>query len=494
VSWNLRRWAFVLTVAFGGALFWIAPRPPMGDLPQHAAQVVMLHDLLTGSSRWSDLVQINYLTPYLFGYALATLLTFAMPVLVALKVVITGAYFAFVRAGVSLRRELDGDARLDWLFIPGFFGLAFQYGLFPFLVAAPIGLLVLRLARKFADAPTNANAARMVVAGVVLFFCHGLVFFFCVGVGFVMAVARLKRANVIRVLIPYTILGLVITAQFIHARMTEPLLAHGEAPVNWEWDKPGGWHRILAFPNCVVASNLRDPIFLPIVIAMLVAPWLLGARLATDRTKLAPAAAMIFTWLVVPAEIARTNLLYARFAIFLLPFYALAFRPAKDVGRRAAIVEAALPLLCCIFFGGLGLRERKFAREAASFETVLAAAEPNERALSVVLDPVSPAIRHPWAYHAYASWYQAERGGFVDFNFAYLLPEVVRFKPGKAPPPRADVETFDWHAVDASLYRYYFVHHTSPISVHMFDNDQCTVSVVKEDGDFSLFEKKECHK
>jgi len=47
-------------------------------------------------------------------------LSFVLPTLVALKVVLTAAYLAFVLAAVAF---------------PGFFGLAFQYGFYPFLKA-----------------------------------------------------------------------------------------------------------------------------------------------------------------------------------------------------------------------------------------------------------------------------------------------------------------------------------------------------------------------
>src|SRR5689334_4983598 len=123
----LVRWAFVSIVVLGGALFWIVLRPPMGDLPQHAGQVALLRGILAGTSRWTDLVSINVLTPYLLPFALATALSTVLPILTSLKVVLTLSYFAFVAAAVSLRREQGGDPRLDFLFLPGFFGLSFQF-------------------------------------------------------------------------------------------------------------------------------------------------------------------------------------------------------------------------------------------------------------------------------------------------------------------------------------------------------------------------------
>ncbi len=484
---------FAATVVLGGALFWIVPRPPMGDLPQHAAQVLMLRELWTGTCRWSDLVQINYFTPYLLGFTLAALLSFVMPVVVALKVALTAGYFGFVSAGVALRKEFGADRRLDWLLVPGYFGFAFQYGFFTFLVGAPLALLFLLLGRRYAVAPTRRGAAAMIAAGVGLLFAHGLLFIFGVAVSLGVAAAKTDRSRLARVIAPYALLGLLAVAFFVNARTHEPLLAQGEAPINWEWNRPGGWHRIFAFPDYVVASTPHDLAFFPIVALMGAAPWVLGDRPSRDVSVWAPFAIVAVLWLLIPAEIARTNYLYHRFAIFLLPTYALLFRDGGSTPkRRADVVEAGLVALCVLFLGSVALRERRFEREAASFEDVLAAAEPDERAMSVVLDPASPVWHHPWAYHAYAAWYQVDRGGFVDFNFAALLPEMVRFRPGRTPPLQASVQDFDWHRDHASAYRYFFVHHTQPVPPGMFDNDQCRVQLVRDAGSWSLYERREC--
>src|SRR5471032_1021382 len=159
---DVARIAFVATVVFAGATFWFVPRPPMGDLAQHAGQVVLLHDLWLGQSKWQSFVYINYFTPYLMGTVLAVPLLFVMSALSAVKVVLTLAFFAFVAAFVALRRQLGGDPRLDWLFIPGFFGSSYALGFYPYLVAAPLGVLFLVLAHRYATRPT-------LLSGVLLF-------------------------------------------------------------------------------------------------------------------------------------------------------------------------------------------------------------------------------------------------------------------------------------------------------------------------------------
>src|SRR5580698_1531124 len=71
--------AYLAALLLGATMVWLAPRPPMEDFPQHVAQVTLLRDLLRGTSPWSDLLRINWFTPYLLGYGATLLLSSAMP-------------------------------------------------------------------------------------------------------------------------------------------------------------------------------------------------------------------------------------------------------------------------------------------------------------------------------------------------------------------------------------------------------------------------------
>jgi len=57
----------------------------------------------------------------------------------------------------------------------------------------------------------------------------------------------------------------------------------------------------------------------------------------------------------------------------------------------------------------------------------------------------------------------------------------------------AEPQAFDWHKVDARLYRYFFVRHTKPLPAHLFDNDECDVALVKTVPNWSLYERRSCH-
>ncbi len=518
---SLEQILFLGTVVLAGALFWVAPRPPMGDLAQHAGQVATLRDLLDGTSPWTNLVYINYFTPYLLGYVIAVTLSFFVPVVVAMKLSLTLAFYAFMLGCVCLRRRFNADPRLDWLCVPGFFGFSFQFGFFTFLMAVPVGLFFLVVASRFADAPTRARGAAVVGMGVLAFFSHGLVFAFACATGGAMVLVTLRgMRRILLASVPYALLGALALVYMLYVKQHHLVTWTGEPHTGpnlvWDWtDTSWGWHRSFNFLLYVFAVQMKDGYFLLAGVFMLAAPWLMGAKLNT-RTPAAfvPMLAMLVVWLLVPSAALDVEYVYHRFALYLLPAYALMFASpeARDAGAKrgnvrdntraprkrlvARITPIALIAICWLFFGVVAEREARFAAANEPFETLLQMTEPGQRALSLVYDPASTIVHNPYTLHGYAQWYEAEQQGFVDFSFAYLLPQIVRFKPDHVPAMRPEFsispERFDWKAVQGRVYRYFFVHHVKPLPEHMFDNDECHVVLRAEAGDWSLFERLEC--
>ena len=101
-----------------------------------------------------------------------------MSALTAVELVLALSFFAFVAVRVGLRRALGCDPRLDWLFIPGFFGSSCALGFYPYLVAAPRGVLFILLAYRYALRSTPVAGAVLFLADLLLFFSHGLVMAF----------------------------------------------------------------------------------------------------------------------------------------------------------------------------------------------------------------------------------------------------------------------------------------------------------------------------
>ncbi|WP_028209580.1 hypothetical protein [Paraburkholderia mimosarum] len=499
---------FYGTTLYASVLFWIAPRLPMADLAQHAAQVTLLRDLLAHTSPWADIVRINFFTPYLTGYGLALLLSYLMPVAVAMKVVMNAAYLGFVIGCVSLRKRFGGDERLDWLFIPGFFGFPFGWGFYTFLVAAPIGLAVILVAHTYAARPNIRSAIALLVAGIVLFFSHGLVFFFAcaIGVSFLL-VKRKSLFELLVALLPYYVFSLLCILFALFARETDPLIALQSYLPHPSWTQYD--HR-LAFPLLVWGTYRSGSIFVVPALFMLAAPFLLRLGInRSNRTALLPLLAVVAIWILVPTSAMKTEYLYERFAVFLMPTYAFAFsrqdptnasERQRSLRFRPVMRESAVLLLmvigCWSFLGVQTIRMHRFVAESASFETILERMEPGQRALSLIFDRGSDAYTTRMAYLQYGAWYQAERHGFVDYNFAWFLPQPVRFRSDHLPAMRPGFEwtpsAFDWKSGDGKLYRYFIVRDKSGEASKVLANAECEIRLVQRAAEWSLYERGTC--
>ncbi len=479
---SIEQAVFWVTVLFAGATFWISPHPPMADLPQHAGQIALWHNLLLGTSKWQSLFYVNYFTPYLVGNGLALLLSFIMPVAASLKLLLALSYYAFVSACVLSRRWMGGDRRLDWLFVTGFFGLAYAYGFFPFLIAVPVGMLFIALAYRYAQRPVPALGVVLCFTGLALFFSHGLVFLFANVIGVTLLLLKRRSLRLLSVsAIPYGALGLMYLAYFL-LRLRDAGNAFAEQ-VNPQW--PGlfsGLKHLLFFPIGVPSV---DWVYAPLVPLLLCAPLMLGCRVNWRNKAVFVPISILILWLAfMPDSLMETFFIGSRFAVFLLPFYAFLFsaaapapNPVPTAWAGFSLVGLAVPALCWVFLAIHAERSMAFARESKSFDEVLAAAEPGYRAKGLVVDIASASTRNLLAYVNFPLWYQVEKSGLVDFNFSAFATGVVRYQNGKIP---------------ADGYRYFFVRSTRPLPEKFFAGEACEPVLRKYSGSWSVFENVSC--
>jgi hypothetical protein len=85
----------LLVFAIGVVAIWLPPRPPMIDLPQFAGQITLLDGFIKGATPWAPKLRVDALTPYLVGYALTAPLSLFLPVVIALKILLTAALAGF---------------------------------------------------------------------------------------------------------------------------------------------------------------------------------------------------------------------------------------------------------------------------------------------------------------------------------------------------------------------------------------------------------------
>lgn len=472
-----------LLFALGVTAIWLPPRPPMTDLPQHAGQVALLRDLLLGVSPWAREVRVNLFTPYLLGYGLAAALALVMPVVAAIKLMLTAAYAAFGLVGIALRRELGATPRLDAYGFVSFFGAAYMWGLFPFLIAAPLALgfiwLTLRYLRQ------GSRGLGLAALGPVLLFAHGLACLWALAVAAALILAqpgpwrtRLARAWP---LAP-AILGCLVF--FVGTPRHELATAGRFAADVYFGTLPS---RVQSFAG---GLGLATPVTVLLSILLAILPWASGLHIDfRRRSAVIIAGAVVAVMALAPEAAWSSNLIPQRFALLLPTAYACLFADAP-----AARVFGPWLGLMALAVGYIALARDAFdavhfAAESRDFEAVLSRAAPGARALSVVLERRSAVVSSPAPYAHFPLWYQAEKHGFVDFNYAYYSQQVVRF--AGAPPPfyrqlQRPVGRLDWRGEGPGRYRYVFVRGAPPAS--LFAGAERPPVVAAVSGAWTLFE------
>jgi hypothetical protein len=491
----LSRVGFWLTVAAAASLVWLAPRPPMADLPQHVGQVALWQDLLLDRSPWAELLRINLMTPYLIGYALALGFSFLMPVLAAFKLVISLACVAFVGSCIQLRRDLGGDHRLDYLFIPGFFGFAYDWGLYSFLVASPIGLQFIRMAWRFAKVPTLRDGGLIVGLGICLLFAHGLVFLFAGLIGGALLITHRPCIwSFASTTWPYAFLALACGGFFLASRNLE-------APASLAltvWDL-NPFTRLIETVTYIQSNG--DGSLVPLTVMLLYASYRAGCTGAWRWS--VPLVVTLLAMFLLPNYAYGTGLLSKRMALFVLPFWALTFCAPKNRPEQLASQVWVIPIaiVCWLCVGVKAERALAFGRENADFETILAAAEPGRRAAAgpLVADISSPAAHNPVLAMYQPHWYMHDNRGLVEFNFAYFHPQVVRYKTARIPSTGFGFNEhyrdsqFDWSAPHIALWDYFFVRKLLGVwPAEFIANPRCQLRLVKEAGSWGLFERGPC--
>lgn len=491
---RLTRLAPWVIFAIGVEIIWIPPWPPMADLPQHAAQAGLLKDLILGRSPWANEVRINLFTPYLIGYALATPLAMVMPMAAALKTVLTAAYAAFGMVGMAIAEELGASRRLDSFYFVSFFGFAYSWGLYTFLVAAPVGLAFIWLSMIYAKRGGVCWGLGLSALGIILLFSHGLVFLLSLPVGALIVLVRTPQIRRVAGRCWPFIPPLVVAALiFLVMQGTEPEVAGALAT---RIDMGPVVLRIFRF----VCGAFGYPERVPIVcfILLVAAPFLGGLRLDLRRREsLVIALGAIGTAAFAPDWFWGVLFVQPRLTLFLPPAWAWLFSesgaPAPLSGRRLDVVAAAAGLLA---LGPHLFQAVRFAAETRDFTAVLEAAKPGRRAVGLVLDLHTATGVDPAVYEYFPSWYGADKHGFVDYSLAEFHSEVVRFRA--EPPVYAagilplEASKFDWGRDGGSRYDYFFVRSAGPIPAHLFGGAPCPPRVVAEKGEWRLFERGDC--
>jgi hypothetical protein len=491
-----------LTVILAASSIWISGRPFMIDVPQHAAQIALLGDLLSGKSRWSEMMTINPWTPYLVGYGASWVLSLWMPVLTAIKLLLMISFLGFMLASRALRKELNGAPEMDWLSLPVFFGFSYVWGFMTFLVAAPICMMFLLMSNRWCQRPGWNSGLKVFVFGLFLLVSHGLMFVFgACAAAVLLGCSKISgglRSRLLRVL-PVILLGVFFLAYAWHAKRLEATYPVGDInSIKWNASPVMRLMEFFSFP----LDNQFSGDSALLVMALLAAPWCLGLEFGRGwrRPAVLWGLLLLTIFFLVPDFALGTAFLYQRFSLFVLPFYGWLFVSASSsIGHFRYHVGMCLLALCAwLPLIDAANRSLAFDAETRVVDEWVHMLRPGERALYLPLDSGSRLTSHALMHLHTGSYYQAEMGGLVDFNFAWFPPQVVRFKPESLPVEVGmrfsfSPEKFDWAAHRGSRYRYFiFRSYDGWQPKKIMRQSPCSVKKIYDKAEWQVFEQIGC--
>lgn len=476
-------WAFALCSLLGLFPIWLFPYLPMVDLPQHAAQLAIWRGLDQPGSLFANTFEVERSATNLLAFLLAHWLSLALPIVVALKIVISLAIIAIPLVVLGLVRSLRGDPWWVFSSLPLGFGCAFGWGFVNYLFAVPLALVLIWLGAEYAGAPTARRAVVLFLLSILLLLTHSIAFLaggVTAGV-LVLARSRSLRAWLVRPL-PLLLAAALGGGWLLWVRSSE-LQAH----IRTRWQL--GWHRFGDLPVDAVGARPRS-LDLLLAALLVVVPLLLGARPSRAVWRWTPLLVALGLFFFMPSSVIGTFEVYQRFAVFVIPGWLFALEPGTAPRTGKAWRRWLAPAAAATFLLAFGLRCFGFHHETLGLREVLARTQPDRRLLSLMFERGSEFFDQPVLLHS-GMWYQAERGGIADPSFARFYTSRFRYRRERLPPLPIDFEwrpeLFDWSRNGGDRYDYFLVRSQRDLGRLVFRSAPRPIALVIHRGDWWLY-------
>ena len=177
---------------------------PLVDLPQHAAQVAALDELLKGKSTWTNLVELNFNTPYLVGYLSWLGLLQFFDIVLSSRILVILIFLCFIFSAIQLKNTLQSSWLVPWVAIPSFFGFCYEWGFITYLLAISIGILFFIQNIKWSNHPNIKQGLIVSLLGVILFYSHILSYLFFCLLSFIYFIYNVEdKKNILKIIPTY---------------------------------------------------------------------------------------------------------------------------------------------------------------------------------------------------------------------------------------------------------------------------------------------------
>jgi len=463
---------------------WLTPFLPLVDVPQHAAQVASLHELLRGNPLFTADLEINWFTPYVMGYLLLFAVSTVLPIVTATKVVLSAAIIAVPWVTGALLREIGADERLKWLAIPGSYSFALYWGFLVYVVAIPFALALLVLTVRFEREPTPYRGIGIAAFAVMLFFCHVI----ALGVGcllcltYICAKNRRSPKRLVTCCLPYTAPLPIMALWMARTYATEAGVQNSAVVFGSLRER-----LVTFFSQLAGLDGFAFAVSLAVVVTILLLPIALRYKFTGRPERWLLLAVGVGVYLVFPSYAQGTAFLYQRLAVFLVPLWLIVWEPPAT--RTRALAPVVLAVLG-VWWSVNAVRFWNFGRETQEFANVLAKAPPGGHLAGMLLCNGSEYFSNPVYLH-FAAWYQAVSGGITDNSFAMTHPSLVRYRDMNRPRLGDRLawypEDFSWSRDGGDSYDYYLVCAGADMSALLFKDRVTSVDLVEQQGSWWLY-------
>jgi hypothetical protein len=475
--------AIILTLAG----FWLSPYPPLVDFAQHAAQIVALQEYWAGNPEFTATFKLNWFAPYTFTYLVYYALAQVLPVLIAGKLLITLCIVAVPLITRRLLQEAGTDPGWSWLTIPSCLSVAFYWGFMPFMLATAVGLYLWLLTIRFGRNPTLPRGLGIAVCTVVLFFCHvmALGFVALIALVYLAALHIREPRKVLLCWLPYTA-GLPFIAYWVYSTVTRESFVQ-DAPI---------WFGYIAervqtlLSQAAGQGGMTHPAVMVLSLVLIALPFVAGARFSPKPERWLPFAVAVLVISFMPAKAFGAILLYHRLSVFVLPLLLLALDFPKAARPKSYYAVLAVVVACA--FLNIN-RFNNYNRETLGFSRIITLMEEGKRVMNMATHPWSPVTHLPTHFHT-GLWYQVEKRGIVDFNFAFFYPSLVRFREGQHDWLPEDILVwnpgyFEWEPHNGDFYDYFVIYSLEDPAEQIFKQSQDKVKLVEVSNGWWLYKR-----
>jgi len=452
--------AYLALAVLASAPAWIVKHPPLQDAPFHLATLRVIHDFGDPSLHLADFYRMNLGgTQYVFAYVLGSALAYVVGVPfahAAISCIYLGGTPLALRA---LLRALGKDERLCLFVVPMLVNGMFTLGFLPYLLGIPFMFWGLAVGVEDVMRPARKTGILLGVISLVLFFTH--VFPFALfGIGYAAFFPWSRPKAWVRAALPVvpSVLGAAWWTLFASAGKSS---AGGLSKIFLKTpDFAGAFSEIPGWTFNVFRDNSDEAVALMLALAAIVGLALSQGESDTSRKESRPYAllplACGFFYFFLGDELGDVWLVAKRFAAPGMMAAIPLLRMPR--GPRGVLVTTALVGICAHATVNTCSHFVRFEQqEVGEIDEAIAAMEPGKKVAGLIFDRGSMVTNNSPFLH-YVSFYQAKKGGFVQFSYAHFKHWPFSYKDGFMPPPgRPPAPRWEWtpESVQGELYPFY---------------------------------------